>query len=131
MQERGSADTLYIRVAAGDYYLTEPVVIRNTTRPVVITGEGEERPRLMGGLPVTGWEPCGEGRYRAYIPQAARYGLQFEQFYVDGNGLCRPVPPMKDGAMSSLRGRLPSFPVSRWHLMRCSSSISILLTGRA
>ena len=89
MQERGSADTLYIRVAAGDYYLTEPVVIRNTTRPVVISGEGEGRPRLMGGLPVTGWEPCGEGRYRAYIPQAARYGLQFEQFYVDGK---RAVP---------------------------------------
>lgn len=78
-------DTCYIRVQPGDYFVDRPLVIDpSVTAPVVVTGEGSTKPRLLGGLRVSGWEPCGDRLWRAYIPEVQRYGLTFEQFYVNG-----------------------------------------------
>lgn len=79
-----SSDTLFLRVASGAYYMQEPFVIRSPlARPLVIQSQGEEKPRLLGGIRIDGWEACGDGMYRAYVPEVARYGLDFEQFYVN------------------------------------------------
>lgn len=84
VNQSASSDTLRIHVASGDYFLTKPITIHHTDRPIVIQGEEEERPRLLGGIPIEGWEYCGKGCYRAFVAEAFRYGWRFEQFYVNG-----------------------------------------------
>ena len=80
-----SSDTLFVLVAPGDYYMEEPFTIRETSsRPVVIKSQGREKPRLMGGIHISGWEKQPDGLYRAYVPEVKKYGLDFEQFYVNG-----------------------------------------------
>ena len=62
LREVKTSDTCYIRVHAGDYYADRPLVIdRPLGFPVVVTGEGAAKPRIMGGIKVEGWEPCGCG----------------------------------------------------------------------
>ena len=81
----GDTDTLWVLVAAGDYYMQQPLWIQNSSsRPVVIRAAGKEKPRLMGGIRVSGWEKCEGGLYRAYVPEVVRFGFDFEQFYVNG-----------------------------------------------
>ncbi len=80
-----SGDTLYIHVASGDYYLDAPLTISSSCdRPVVIYSTGKDKPRLIGGVKVDGWEKCGDNLYRAYVPEVISRGFIFEQFYVNG-----------------------------------------------
>lgn len=80
----GSADTLFVLVAPGDYYMEAPFSVKQpSARPVVIKAQGKEKPRLMGGVRITGWEKQENGLYRAYIPEVLRYKFDFEQFYVN------------------------------------------------
>lgn len=109
-----SSDTLQILVAPGDYYLDAPLCIRQDMgRPLVIRAQGTEKPRLMGGLRVRGWEPCEDGLYRAYVPEVKRYGLRFEQFYVDGR---RAVP-----------ARTPN---DKWYFVQSSQETPCVSGGR-
>lgn len=79
------SDTLFVQVASGSYYLQEPFVIQSpSSRPVVIQSQGKEKPLLMGGIRIGGWEACGNGMYKAHVPEVATYGLNFEQLYVNG-----------------------------------------------
>lgn len=83
--QNSMADTSLVMVAAGDYYMDAPLVIKKPLpRPVVIKSQGEEKPRLMGGIRISGWEAAGNGLYRAFVPEVVKYGLDFEQFYVNG-----------------------------------------------
>ena len=81
-----TADTLFVEVASGDYFMERTLMIeRPNTRPIVVRGDAEQMPRLMGGKRIEGWEHWRDGIYRAYIPEVERYGFSFEQFYVNGN----------------------------------------------
>lgn len=81
----GPADTLFVLVASGDYYMDAPFSISEpSSRPVVIRSCGDEKPRFMGGIRIEGWEKQEDGLYRTYIPEVVRYGFDFEQFYVNG-----------------------------------------------
>lgn len=86
LNNRSETDTLFINVAAGRYYLDRPFVLdRPSARPVVIRSAGStEKPCFVGGVPVKGWQKCGDRLYRAYVPEVTRYGLAFEQLYVNG-----------------------------------------------
>lgn len=80
-----NSDTLFVLVASGDYYMQQPFTIQeSSSRPIIIKGQGTQKPRFLGGIRVGDWEKCDNGMYRAYIPEVARYGLDFEQFYVNG-----------------------------------------------
>lgn len=84
LSAEASADTLFVKVAAGNYEMPEPLVIdRPSGRPVVIESQGSEKPCLWGGIRITGWQPCGNGLYKAHVPEVAKYGLNFEQFFVN------------------------------------------------
>lgn len=90
-------DTLFILVQSGDYYLERPIQIKaSTKRPVVFRGVGEQKPRLLGGICIKGWEKVGEKLYRAYVPEAVKYGFTFEQFYVNGRRAILARTPNKD-----------------------------------
>lgn len=80
-----SADTLFVCVAPGDYYLERPLLLDTPScRPVVIRSATNEKPRLMGGIQIKGWQKYGDKLYRAFVPDALRFGFSFEQFYVNG-----------------------------------------------
>lgn len=82
---RDISDTLFVLVAPGDYQMDRPFRLDGAiSRPVVIRGEGTEKPRLLGGFPVKGWQKCGERLYRAYVSEVVAQGFRFEQFYVNG-----------------------------------------------
>lgn len=84
LSQTGS-DTLFVLVASGDYYMKQPFSIQApSSRPIVIKSQGNEKPRFLGGIQITGWEKEKEGVYRAYIPEVIQYGFEFEQFYVNG-----------------------------------------------
>lgn len=94
--EGNARDTLYIIVKAGTYTPQRPVTItRCPARPVVIQGE-RGRTIVSGGLGITGWEDCGGGIYRAFVPEMARYGFAFEQFFV-GDRRATPARTPNDG----------------------------------
>ena len=81
-----AADTLYIEVQPGDYYLDRPLTFTGALkRPVCVISAEEGKVRLIGGIPVTGWERWEENIYRAYVPEVVKYGFNFEHFYVDGH----------------------------------------------
>lgn len=86
LDNRNETDTLFIKVAAGRYYMDRPFVIdAPSSRPIIIQSEEEGvKPCFIGGIPVKGWQKYGDKLYRAYIPEVTRYGLEFEQFYVNG-----------------------------------------------
>lgn len=82
---RISADTLFVNVAPGDYYLARTLLLDGrTTRPVVVRGTGAEKPRIIGGERVEGWQRVNDRLWRAYLPQSARYGFAPQQFFVNG-----------------------------------------------
>ena len=87
----GNGDTLFLLVAPGDYYLERTVRLSaGPQRPVVVrAADPERKPRLIGGKRIEGWESCGNGVFRAPVPEVERYGFSFEQFYVDGH---RAIP---------------------------------------
>lgn len=77
-------DTLFVMVAPGDYFMQESFSIQNpSSRPIVIKAQTSEKPRFLGGISITGWKKCTTGLYKADIPEVVRYGLGFEQFYVN------------------------------------------------
>lgn len=81
----GEADTLFVLVAPGTYYMDAPFIIDSpTSRPVVIKAQTAEKPCFLGGIRVEGWQKCGERLYKAYIPEVMKYGFDFEQFYING-----------------------------------------------
>ncbi len=82
----GDADTLFIEMASGDYFMDGPVVISESGGGhVVVRGNGSDMPRLMGGIRIFGWEKAGgKNIYRAKVPEVSLYGFRFEQFYVNG-----------------------------------------------
>lgn len=83
--DKHAADTLFVRVAPGDYYMDAPLVLSAPSeRSVVIASTGKEKPRMLGGVKVGGWQKCGDKVYRAFIPEVLSRGFSFQQFYVNG-----------------------------------------------
>lgn len=81
----GLTDTLFVFVAPGPYFLDRPFAIEQpSSHPIVIKSTGVEKPVLMGGIKIEGWQKYGDKLYRAYIPEVVRFGFTFEQFYVNG-----------------------------------------------
>lgn len=78
-------DTVHLRVLPGDYWMEQTLVIdQPLPAPVVVSGEGAEKPRFLAGVRVEGWEPWQKGVWRAFIPEVQQYGFAFDQFYVNG-----------------------------------------------
>ena len=130
----GSADTLFVQVASGDYYMEAPLSIETpSSRPVVIKSQGKEKPRFMGGLCIKGWQKCENGLYKAYIPEVLRYGFNFEQFYVNGQRAIlartpnvdwffvkssKETPIVKGGSLANYAVQQIDFEYSDWESMK-------------
>lgn len=116
--ERSGSDTIYIKIAGGDYFLTEPVRItpRHAKSPLVITREGPEEAIFYGGIALGRFEPYNDRLWRVHVPQA-RYGLDFEQLYINGERRFRAQTPDR-GSFLALAGAVET-PVDKgWAILR-------------
>lgn len=87
----GVESGINIHIAAGDYYLYEPVFIRpedsgTPSSPTVITSGGDAR--LNGGVKISGWKRQGK-LLVAEVPQFNGRPLDFRQLYVNGHKAVR------------------------------------------
>ena len=98
LDNQSGTDTLFIKVAAGNYYMDRPFVIdRPSSRPIVIqSDEATDKPCFIGGVSVKGWQKHGDKLYRAYVPEVVRYGLEFEQLFVNGKRAILARTPNED-----------------------------------
>lgn len=132
-----TVDTLFVLVASGDYYMNAPLSVQTPfPRPIVIMSKGRDKPRFMGGFRISGWEKCNTGGYKVYIPEVIKYGLNFEQFYVNGkravlartpNVDCFFVKSSKESPIVK-RGKLADYAVQQinFHLADWASLNGIL-----
>lgn len=79
-------DTVHIRIQSGFYPLNQTLRIdKSPSVPVVIEGEGKDKPVISGAITLTSWEKTPEGWWKTHVDEVARYGLKIEQLYVNGN----------------------------------------------
>jgi hypothetical protein len=97
-KSHGLKDDFRIIVGKGTYLMSEPLVLLpedsgTDEAPLVITTELDAHPVFIGGFPVKNWEKVSDKLWRARVPEAIRYGLRFEQLYVNGAFATRAKSP--------------------------------------
>jgi hypothetical protein len=73
-----------IRLAGGDYFLENPLVLDARDRGLSIESEDGARPVLYGGRLVTGWTPDGPQFWAADVPQVRSGQWDFRMLVVNG-----------------------------------------------
>jgi hypothetical protein len=91
-------DTVFIKIFPGNYFLNAPVTLSSVDSgsaesPTVVTSATEERPVFYGGNETNRFEPVSDNLWRVYIPEVAKYGLYFEQLYINGERRFRAQTP--------------------------------------
>ena len=65
IRELDTEDTIQVKIAPGDYYLTSPFELSSKdSTPIVFEGMGENV-IFYGGIPVTNWEKVSDSLWRA------------------------------------------------------------------
>ena len=69
---KGMKEDIHVYIRGGVYYLTEPIKLGSQDsgfngHRVIYSGYKNERPQLVGGVPVTKWEPWEKGIMRADV----------------------------------------------------------------
>lgn len=87
-----------IIVNEGEYFMTEPLILEpedsgQKDAPLVFKARPGERPVIYGGKRINGFEKVAENLWRTKIPEAAEYGWNFEQLYVNGKRAVRAKSP--------------------------------------
>lgn len=89
-----SEDTVYVNVACGDYFMTEPLIFTSIdSRPVIFRGDASARPNMYGGVRISGWWKDEQGRFRTNLPAVAGGNLRFEQLWINGRRATRARTP--------------------------------------
>ncbi len=93
-----TGDTIRVRIARGDYFLTEPLVFNPDNSglensPVIFEGYGGAKPILYGGIRLNPFQTVNDTLWRVYIPEVKLYGFDFEQLYVNGERRFRAQTP--------------------------------------
>ena len=126
-------DTVHVKIAPGDYYLTSSLELSSKdAAPVIFEGMGENV-TFYGGIPVTNWEKVSDTLWRAPITELCGGSFTFEQFFVNGKRATRARMPNKgffqvDRAEETIlhKGtvRIPEFAVQKIYLN--SGDVSLL-----
>ncbi|MBU4459610.1 MAG: hypothetical protein KJ579_03495, partial [Verrucomicrobia bacterium] len=83
-----------VRVGAGAYFLSEPLVFTpEDSGPVGYIGADDGETLLSGGVRITGWRETAPGRWEAHLPDVAAGKWNFSQLYVNDQRRPRPVLP--------------------------------------
>lgn len=90
-------DTAIIRLKAGTYALTQPLVLEAQDRNLVWYAGDPEDTVISGGRRITSaWEDCGGGIFRTQVSGFRSQVLPFEQLYVNGKHAVRARMPDAD-----------------------------------
>jgi hypothetical protein len=94
----GQRETVRVVVAAGTYWIDEPVVFgpedRGTAQaPMLYEAAPGAMPVISGGRPIKGFRPAGKGVWKTKIPEVASGKWYFEQLYVNGRRAVRARTP--------------------------------------
>ena len=121
-------DTIYVEVAPGEYYQNEPLALTSpdagtAQSPVVFRGQPNVRTVIYGGRKTGRFEVVQPGLWRVFIPEAANYGMYFEQLYVNGErrfraqtpnrGFFNMVKRTEETAFDTVGERMSSFTVQK------------------
>jgi hypothetical protein len=92
---------IIVAVRGGLYSLNAPLsfgVSDSGTEkaPVVYQAFGDERPVISGGVPITGWQVDGQGRWYVDLPEVQSGKWYFSQLFVNNQRRFRPQLP-KEG----------------------------------
>ncbi|MGQ1889000.1 right-handed parallel beta-helix repeat-containing protein [Thermophagus sp. OGC60D27] len=91
-------EEIQVIISGGIYYMTEPVVFTDIdsggdNAPIVFKAAKGEEPVFVGGIAIENWEKVSDNLWKAKVPEVSRYGLYFEQLYVDGKRAVRAKSP--------------------------------------
>ena len=91
-------DTVFVRIQPGNYYLANTIAFTEedagtAKSPTVYTSASTERPVFYGGMETGRFEAVNPNLWRVYIPEVVKYGLYFEQLYVNGERRFRAQTP--------------------------------------
>lgn len=63
--------------------------------PINFMAAKDEKPVFIGGIQIENWEKVSDKLWKAKVPEVSRYGLYFEQLYVNGRRAVRAKSPNK------------------------------------
>jgi len=111
---------------------------RTQQAPVVFRGQSNSRTVFYGGMEPGRFEVVNPELWRVYIPEVARFGLYFEQLYLNGERRFRAQTPnhgeffrvkrMEETVIDSQGGQIPAFTSKKmslhaiWFRQNCSNS---------
>lgn len=88
------ANPVQVKLAPGDYLLSEPLLFTPADSDTAWTGAAGGQSRLLGARRLTGWTAVSPTRWEAPVPRDANgRPLWFEQLYVNGRRLKRARHP--------------------------------------
>lgn len=91
-------EAVYVKVAGGEYTLQGPLVIESQDggsqqAPVIYEAAEGSKPVFSGGRAIGGWQPAGDGLWKAQVPGVAEGQWYFEQLFVNGRRAVRARTP--------------------------------------
>ncbi|MGE5297241.1 MAG: right-handed parallel beta-helix repeat-containing protein, partial [Solirubrobacterales bacterium] len=95
LRQAKSLDSSHVVVADGRYQLRQPFSLTPEDSGVVYEAAPGVRPVFSGGRVIRGFEPAGDGLWRAKIDDVAGGSWYFEQLFVDGRRATRARSPNK------------------------------------
>lgn len=95
LQEDDAIDGFVVNLAAGTYAQYEALEIDNSLRkPIEFRGsDSAERTTISGGMQTAKFTAIEDNLWRVRIPEVVRYGLRFEQIYINGERRFRAQSP--------------------------------------
>jgi len=117
-------DTVYVEVLPGEYFMDKaltlsPLDAGTEQSPVIYRGQPNARTVFYGGMETNRFEVIQPGLWRIFIPEVAKYGLYFEQLYINGERRFRAQTPnhgdfykvkrVDETILDSLGGNKPAF----------------------
>jgi hypothetical protein len=93
-QEKSTGES-HVIVADGRYQLHQPFVLTPADSGVVYEAAPGARPVFSGGRVIHGFQPAGDGIWRAKVDDVASGSWYFDQLFVDGRRATRARSPNK------------------------------------
>ena len=111
----------------GEYQMREPLFLTNQdsgtpSAPLIFKAEEGSIAVFTGGVRIQGFERVNSKLWKAFIPEVARYGWYFEQFFVNGRRAVRARTPnegfyfiknVAETVVEKGNGRSPEFAVQK------------------
>lgn len=93
-------EEIRVIISGGTYFMKEPLELTGIDSgtedsPINFMAAKDEKPVFIGGIQIENWEKVSDKLWKAKVPEVSRYGLYFEQLYVNGRRAVRAKSPNK------------------------------------